>query len=357
VIRIDRKPNELIELFDAVARRLSLSLGDSGSHAAFLAELSKSLSAKQSSGIALHGKRVESMFEYVAASLGKTILIKREDSGQICSSATNIAPPDFRIVLEDRREIFVEVKNCHKTDPKFRFKIKSAYLESLKNYAAIFGRELLIAIYWSRWKKWTAIRPEDLPKLNDKVGITFPEAVQANRMVMLGDTLIATTEPLSMKFITDSAKPRSIDESGHVTFTIGSVEFYCNSRLIEDDFEKQLAFYFMLYSNWESGDSVPEIQKGELISLTFVAKPQQSTPGQDFEMLGYLSDMISRRYDELTAKGSEVVRLRPTADDPSTLGVIIPPDYRGKHLPLWRFSVSPRQADAPSMGNSELTAT
>jgi hypothetical protein len=79
---------------------------------------------------------------------------KREDSGEICSSDPKITPPDFRIVLDDGTDIFVEVKNCHKTDPNYLFSLKQSYVSTLENYAKLFKRDIYIAIFWSKWRKW-----------------------------------------------------------------------------------------------------------------------------------------------------------------------------------------------------------
>jgi hypothetical protein len=66
----------------------------------------------------------------------------------------------------------------------------------------------------------------------------------------------------------------------------------------------------------------------------------ESTENQAFEMLGFLSTMISRRFTELTAPSHNIERLIPDGD-PDSLGVLIPFDYKGKQMPLWRFVIKP----------------
>jgi hypothetical protein len=341
--RIDRDPEkfEVIDLFEAIARKRDLKLTDSESQTAFLAQLFQSFGSSKSNPIIIHGRRIESMFEHVAASLGNCILIKREDAGEVCSTNAEVLPPDFRLVLDGGTEILVEVKNCHKADPNYRYRLKRPYLNALKSYARVFDRELLIAVFWSRWKKWALVRPEDFLRTDTGSSISFIEAIRVDRMAMLGDVMIATTPPLAFRVIADPTKPRLLDASGQVAFTIGSVELYCNGQRIEDKFEQQLAFYFMLNSDWVTDEPRAEVVNNELVYFEYVAKPQELAPDQGFQCLGFLSDMISRHYNELTASEGKVIRLSP-ATDPGTLGVLIPAGYKGKQLPLWRFTVSPK---------------
>jgi hypothetical protein len=343
VKRIDRDPEtfEVIDLFEAISRKRHLKLNDPDSQAAFLGHLAQAFGSSQSNPIIVHGRRIESMFEYVAASLGKCVLIKREDSGDICSSDPGILPPDFRLVLDGGKEVLVEVKNCHKADPTSRYKLKEAYLRSLEAYAKVFGRELWMAVFWSRWKKWTLVSPHEFRQAGQGTSISFLEAFPRNQMAMLGDMMIATTPPLAFRVIADPQKPRTLDESGHVTMTIGAVELYCNGQRIDDHLEQQLAFYFMLHSDWVGGEPRVEIVDNNLVYVEYSAEPRQPNPDQGFQFLGYLSDMISRHYSDLTASEGDVVRLSP-ATGPGTLGVLIPPRYQGKQLPLWRFTVAPK---------------
>lgn len=57
----------------------------------------------------LYGKKSECMFGYIAAILGKCVFIKQEDSG-ISYAKRDIAIPDYRMILDNNRELFVEVK-------------------------------------------------------------------------------------------------------------------------------------------------------------------------------------------------------------------------------------------------------
>jgi hypothetical protein len=337
--RIERHPEkfQLIDFFEAVAREKGLKLSEPETHKYFINRLAKSFQDSKDNPIIIHGRRIESMFEYVAASLGKSSLIKREDSGEICSTDPGIRPPDFRIILDGGTDIFVEVKNCHKTDPNYRFSLKHSYTSSIESYAKLFKRDIYIAIFWSRWRKWSLLRFNSFSG-GERLSISFLEAFKHNEMAILGDTMIATIPPLAMRVVTDPTKPRRVDENGHVEFTIGALELYCGGVRLEDKFEQSLAFCFMLHSEWVVSEPEAKIEDGNLAYCEFVARPEEPVPEQQFQMLGFLSEMISRNYNDLTASSEGVESLSPRVD-PDALGILIPEGYKGKQLPLWRFTL------------------
>lgn len=339
--RIPRAPErfEVLELFTSLGTHHGFTVPDKGSHDEFVRRIAQSLDASSKNPALLHGQRVQAMFGYVVASLGRAVLIKEEDSGEIYVSDPEIRVPDFHVVLEDGSGFLVEVKNCH-NDPHEPFTCKGSYLVALSKYASIVSRPLRLAVYWSRANIWTLISAQHLPRMNGDVVLEFSKALKMNEMAELGDLQVATTPPLVLRVITDPAKPRRFDETGHVKFTIGGIEFYCHGRRIEKEEERNLAFYFMLYGNWESQEPDAHVDNGELNSIDFpVAHPAPSPP-QGFEIIGSISGMISRRFNDLTAPEGSIERIVPSRE-PGSLGVVIPRDYKGEQLPLWRFIQQP----------------
>jgi len=78
--------------------------------------------------------------------------------------------------------------------------------------------------------------------------------------------------------------------------------------------------------------------------MSFRVRPQErSNPDQNFEIIGYLSEMISRQFNDVTAPRGSVKLLSPT-EEPDTFGVVIPSGYRGQVLGLWRFQMTPNVA-------------
>ena len=91
--------------------------------------------------------------------------------------------------------------------------------------------------------------------------------------------------------------------------------------------------------------SQPVFENGQLVHLGFIARPSETVPDQGFELFGWMSEMISRHYLALTMsdEGQEIERLLPSTHlDPGSLGVLVPDDYRGKSLRLWRFFTDPK---------------
>ena len=80
--RSHRNPEkfDVIDLYDAIGRDKGYRLGNPEDEAEFSALVTEALSSAQSPTM-VHGRRVEAMFSYITASLGKSLLIKKEDCG------------------------------------------------------------------------------------------------------------------------------------------------------------------------------------------------------------------------------------------------------------------------------------
>jgi hypothetical protein len=340
--RISRKSEKfaIIDLIKSIGREQGFALGDVATEKHFTKRISELFNQEKSNPLTLHGCRIESMFGYVAGSLGKCILIKQEDAGEIYALHPDIKPPDYRLILENNAEFFVEVKNCHKRAPSSCCSFKKSYIEELLKYVRLFNLDLKIAIYWSRWNIWTLVPVNKLPVRKEKYSINMLEAAKVNEMYILGDVMVGTIAPLTLKTFTDPKKPRSIDKTGMTKFTIGGVEIYCAEKLIKDKHEQKIAFYLMLFGDWIMEERQVNVISNELVDIKLSLLPEEPVPGQGFDIIGSLSGMISRQYNTLTTSERDVKLLSPSAE-PGSLGVVIPPDYKGKYLPIWRLIVEP----------------
>lgn len=331
-------------MLDDFAQSEGLSIKDEIASNKFIDRLSETVQKQRNNPIHVHGFRVESMFAHVAAALGKSQVITEEDSGVFFSSADDIRRPDFRLIVNDSEQLLIEVKNFRQKDPMEPFILKSAYLTSLKKYAEVFKTPLKIAIYWSVWKLWTLIDASNFFTENTNCSITMLEALKRNEMILLGDHMVATVPPLSLRLYADSNKSRSIDGNGQAHFTIGRVALYADRKEITDDFEKKLAWFFMLHGKWNEVDQPTEIKNGLVEYTEFAVSPEEYDKKQGFAMLGYLSELITSNYNLLTSPQGEVLQLAPK-QQPDKLCILIPPDYKGKVLHLWRFHVKPNMKD------------
>lgn len=344
-IRTRHPDSETLDLFDALGRKSGYKIGDATDKERFTADVSAALGRAKRTPILLHGRRVEAMFGFVAASLHGCKLIRQEDVGDVYAADDTLAIPDYRLVLNSDEVFFVEVKNCNDVNPEHPLRIRSDYIAALERYTAIFDSTVKIAIYWSRSRLWTLVSTQRLPSAVASRAINLAKASKINEMASLGDMIIGTLPPLRMRILSDPSKPRAVSKvlpgRSQIEFTIGSVEFYCGDTQIDDAKEKSIAFYLMLYgSKWEEEEPLVDIKGDELIALDFVKRPVGHDHKREFEIVGELSSMISDAYADLTVGDSGIHRLTPPLE-PGSLGIFIDPNYKGVHLPLWRFYLHP----------------
>lgn len=337
---------KILRMLDNFAKAEGLSIKDETASVKFIDRLSVAVREQRSDPIHIHGFRIESMFAHVVAALGGSQIITEEDSGAIFSSDEDVRRPDFRIVTNEGEQLLVEVKNFRQKDPMDPFILKSKYLLGLRKYANVFKVSLKLAIYWSLWRMWTLVDAKHFTK-NHNYSITLPEALKRSEMNILGDHMVATVPPLSLRLYADPNKPRRVEEDGQVHFTIGRAALLTNGKEISDDFERKLAWFFMLHGKWNEVDQPAEIVDGLLEYTEFRVSPEQYDKSQEFAILGFLSELISSNYNFLTSSKGEIMQLEPK-QQPDDLCVLIPKDYKGKVLRLWRFHVQPNFEELPA---------
>lgn len=340
--RIKRNPEkfEVIDLFTALGREHGYKLAVKEHEEDFIERIGNSLKASQENPTLLHGKRVESLFAHVAGALGNCRLIKQEDSGEAFTTESNIQAPDYKVVLSDGSQYFIEVKNCHFPNVKSPYPFKKDYLEKVESYAELHGTQLLFAIYFSRHNKWVLLRKESLSEQKNRYVTDFVNAMAKNEMSILGDRMIATEPNLSIDLVADPSQEATVNEQGEANFIIGGVKIYSAEREITDDLEKSIAFYLMRFGTWSEGDAEAIYNDGNFTGVRFTATPDFSPEEQVFSMIGELSSMVSSSYGEQTIYERSVIAL-DTNSDPSVFSVEIPNGYKGKDLPLWQFIMQP----------------
>ncbi len=289
----------------------------------------------------LHGQRTQAMFEAMVVALGVARLIKQEDAGDIYGPDEDIQPPDFRLVLEDGSQLLVEVKNHHAADPVRPYELRSADLDGLVKYADLVGTELRIAVYWALWNLWTLVPPSVFAARDNKRILDMRAAGMANEMVRLGDIHVGTKFPLRIRFVADQTKPRTVGPDGVVGFTIGDIELYCAGQRLTDPVDQNIAWYLMLFGNWQDEEGLSEvvISGDQLEAVQFGVVPPVDQ-GQGFEIVGPLSAIFSSSYGWRTLKAGDVAHVRADVT-PGSLGRLIPKDHRSDALPLWMFYVQP----------------
>jgi Holliday junction resolvase len=340
--RFKRNPEkfEVIDLFTALGRDNSYKLAVKVDSDDFIERVAKSLKSSFENETLKHGKRIEALFAQVAGALGKCSIIKQEDSGALFSDREDIQAPDYSIILKDGRRYFVEVKNCHFPNYKSNYSLNKNYVEKLENYAAMHGAELKFAIYFSHFNKWVLLSKELLIEQKRKFAINYLMAMTRNEMATLGDRTICVQPDLSVELIADREKDPKILDDGQASFIISDVKFYCAGKEILNQLEKNIAFYLVRFGNWIESDA-EVIQDGEdFLGARFIYSPEIPNETQEWNVIGDLSSMVSRAYNEHTVYERSVIAL-DTKFDPEVYSVEIPDGYKGEGLPLLQMIIKP----------------
>lgn len=339
--RLKRDPErfDVIELYTALSRDCNYKLGNLEHTADFLHRVDISLKASLDSDSLLHGKRIESLFAYVAGALGRCVIVKREDGGDIFSADPEIKLPDYCVILKDGSRFFIEVKNCNNRNFKTQFYLKKAYVEGLKKYAQINGAPLKIAVYFSAFKRWVLLPIEHFDEQRSRYAVTFITAVARSEMAILGDRTIGTKPPLKVELIADSKKEAFINKKGQAQFTVADIKLYCAGSEIIDQVEKNIAFYLVRYGDWVESDCYSIEEDDKLLGVAFEHNPEEPEEEQEFKFIGTLSSMISTAYSELTVYERKVAAL-DVKHNPSVFSLEIPESYSGERLPLWQFEIT-----------------
>jgi len=332
---------DLINAFAEFGRCEKISLNHPAAAEGFVERARASIKRSLANEAFLYGVRTELMFESLVASLGKVQILKSEDSGEIYVSDESLKVPDFRLVLADGSQVLVEVKNFYQgEDARRAFKLDGGYLGGLVRYSKTMNCDLLLAIYWSRWNIWTLVKPDLFKVENEERTLDMLEAMKGNHMASIGDCSIGTRFPLSLVMHADKSKPRSIGAHGNVQFTISNVEAYCAGQRLTDPEERRIAIYLMFYGKWDY-ETEPRIVENEIELVEHRWVPEVDHE-QGFEIVGSLSEMFSTFYKFATQEEGQVRELRLDIS-PGAWGSLVPEDYKGKALPLWRFTLQALQ--------------
>ncbi len=339
--KLKRNPEkfETFELFSAMAIKHKFRLDNPNSVDDFTKIVQNSFQGSVEDNKLIHGKRVEQLFAYVVGALGRIRLLKHEDAGNVYSVDSDIImPPDYNVILKDGTQFMVEVKNHHKIDD---FSIKEDYYNKLERYAHIYDTKLKIAIYFSYHETWVLVPIEAFEKKGKSFRINFAKAYAMSEMGLIGDCLVATTPDLELYFPNEENEADEINSNGWNRFTVGDIKFYCAGNEITDEKEKEIAFYLIRFGKWvEKTETI--IRDNRISGLKFVYSPmvEEQDINQGFSMIGSLSSMISRRYNENTVNNGKVFAVDVDLN-PEDFKVFINENYEGQNLPLWRFQIMP----------------
>lgn len=331
---------DVLDLFSSMATEYGYDIKNVNSINDFITRVKASIENSTNSDITIFGKRTESLFAYLCAILGETELIKQEDAGDVfCSS--DIMIPDYRLILNNKKQLLIEVKNCHHRDPQKEFSISKEYYKKLNKYATLSNIDLMIAIYYSAWNQWVLLPISAFKQSKTKYITDFSHAITKSEMAIIGDYTIGTTPNLEIHLLASPKEALPVEEDGNTKIIIRKVLMYCDGNEIKDELEKKIAFYFMRYGEWEEQKNEAIIEDNKFIGIKYIYSPIEKTE-PNFSIIGQLSSMISMAFKEYTVKNGKVSKMKPEVDL-SYFKLVIPSDYKGKDLPLWRFIMHPKE--------------
>lgn len=331
---------EAVDLFTAVARDKKFEIGNSEDLNSFISGIRESLENSHATPRLLYGKRVEALFAQVAGALGECKFIKSEDAGEMFSDDDGLQAPDYRLILKDGRTFLVEVKNFHSDPFKVPFVLRKPYFLKLEKYAEMHGVQLKIAVFFSQINRWCLLSKRAFKEKGKSFEIGFAHALAKSEMgELLGDKSYGTLPELKIELFTDERHVQTTNDDGKTAIVFGRVKAYCAGAEIHDAHEQDIAFYFMRFGEWEHHDEQC-VENGRLLSWAFSCRPRDRCEGQEFEIIGCQSTMISAAFAEHTLhKGLTIALDAPV--DPANFQFNISKDYNGKDLPLWQFTMVP----------------
>lgn len=336
------KPFDILNEFGKFGVERKISLRDSQARSAFAAHVTDAVDRALADPALMQGQRAEAMFEALLVSFGEFRLLTREDGGRVFPANRYVAP-DFRVVLNDGKQWLIEVKNVYEADPsaQSRTLLSSNYYGKLAAYAAATGGQLKLAVFWARWSIWTVVSPEKLLDATGGLTLDMMTAVKVNEMASLGDMTIGTRAPLKLRLTADPDRTGPIGSDGQVKVVFGCSQVFSEDRELLDPVEREVAWIFMQHGHWEEQEPAPIIEGDQLLAIEFSWAPVE-TSDQGFDFVGSLSRMFARYYAKHTLEDRDVMQLRAPLR-PGWFAPLIRYDYQSKALPLWRFTLQPRE--------------
>jgi hypothetical protein len=210
-----------------------------------------------------------------------------------------------------------------------------------------------MAVYWARWNVWTLVPLDAFEGDGRRRQLSMSRAARANNLMTLGDMWVGTTPPLTIVVEVDPDQPQSAD-GDKVEFTIGDAYWKCAGRRITDKTESAIAAYLAFYGNWNITGQRTRYDGDKLRAIETDIGPENGfASSQGFDFVGHLSGMFSKFYLGAITDDSGALQRLSTSTEPGRLGrLMIPADYKGKALPLWRMLLKPSFPSHP-VGESE----
>lgn len=289
------------------------------------------------------GNRTEALFQMVVGSLGKVALLRKEDEGEILyGTDEELIAPDFRIVLRDRSQFLVEVKNHYQKAGQEPHRQNNEYLNKLIAYAALMNVELLLATYWVRWSIWTLVPASAFVREGKYATLSLEDAMKRNEMARIGDIFIGTRWPLRFRIDVEELSRTEEGDRQDRTLVIKTVRLLSEDRPLLEEADRQVATALLLYGNWNESEHFETDEQGALTAVEYRFSPPEEgrmQARQGFDIVASMSSLISRVFLQGTSKGGAVAGINLNFE-PGRFGQLIPDNYESSALPLWQLTLS-----------------
>ncbi|MCH7394158.1 hypothetical protein MMP66_07675 [Acinetobacter dispersus] len=341
-VKRDPQKFETFELFSVLVEELGYSISDEDVVNKVCEKIKEKISDSADNPIMLHGKRTEGLFSYTVRGLNNVKLIKQEDAGDAYTNLQkDIKIPDFRIIQENNKQILVEVKN-NNYDPKYDYKLKTKYVESLKRYSNLINIELYIAIYYRKLERFFLVHIDDFDKKNNEYVLSIKKAVVRNKFDELGDCKIATYSPLELHLKVNGNKIEETEEYTNFNVTVIGVSLKCKNIEINDETGKNIAYKLIWHGDWDD-EKVNYIydNSGDLTDIKLVYYPRgyDETEANNFHVITELSVLLIKSFNKKTTDNRKLKQLSYSGI-PLDLNKVIPINYTSNELPILRLHMS-----------------
>jgi len=346
--KLGRSPTilEPLEMFRRLDEPTRSRIDDHDRVEAVMVRATEGLRTALSTPSIVHGWRAQSMFESLVVALDGCQLLMTIDHGQVFHDGDPVKPADLLLVLRDGRRLLVDVKGLPPGKVRGHVGVSAHEWRGLRRFGDLLGAEVYLAYLVPAAPMWALVPmtllPEPVGEARTQVAVT--DLLVANELQVLGDLLLGVEPPLRMDLVADTSSPRPVrieaEDLADTEFTIGTVEFSAGGRRLMGTAEQRLAYFMIMFGPWPV-DNRAVAEGGQLERLVFDAHPAEPTPGQNFQMVDYLSSMYTRWFDLATRDRDGHVEAFDTAVEPGMLPALVPHDWQSDELHLWRFHMSP----------------
>jgi hypothetical protein len=338
-LKRDNPGIDQIKLLSAFARKNGFSQYSEDALKAFADEATRSVTTIVEHDARLSGLRAEAVFLAVVTGIGKVLLIKAEDDGELYYAGADARPPDYRVVLDDGTSLLVEVKTMSMHGIQDSFKLGDSAIQQLRRYAELMKTDLRIAIYWDGMRTWTLNRLDAFEPGTAGLkqwSIDFARAFTTNEMSILGDRYIATPAPLVFRVHADPDGTDPLpDGEGSMRIKIARAELLSGETPLTGK-AAQIAWTLLWHGTWVDAGQRTNAEGNRLVWIDHLVAPTDDPDeweGAGCHIIGSLSRIITSAYlsgAERTVHTTSESRVLA----PGFMGQFIPDDFMTLELPL-----------------------